>query len=255
MYKILILSGKSFFGGAQASAMAEYLSFEGIPNIIISANIGNINSILFNQLYSSTTPMQPIQLGEMIKDFWKKEGTEYYKVEDNKLIIKSIFDKLDKPFINKIVDTLIIFQPPESNYINKKVLIRSSINIPKIVILDNEFDYSISYEISNLTKILSPILIRDQVDPVMDKLKVTVIYNSNKDLPIDKEVNSYTTTNRLLASMVNESNELYHITKFFTNHEVNIIRVPAFYNIDIPKYDSERYIQLGMEAYLNSINY
>jgi hypothetical protein len=255
MYKILILSGKSFFGGAQASAMAEYLSFEGIPHVIISANIGNINSILFNQLYSSITLMQPIQLGEMIKDFWKKEGTEYYKVEDNKLMLKAIFDSLNKPFINKTIDTLMIFKPLIFNYNNIEDLIRASINIPGIVKFGRSNVHPTSYEVSNLTKVVSPMLTREQIDPVMDKLKVTVIYNSNKNGFISEEVNSYTTTNRLLASMVNESNELYHITKFFTNHEVNIIRVPAFYNIDIPKYDYEWYEQLGMEAYLNSINY
>ena len=129
-------------------------------------------------------------------------------------------------------------------------------NYPYIpTIVDLESKYSTSYEIFNLTKVITPILNKHGIDLTIDKIKVTVIYNSNKILPTYEKIINYSIVNRFLDSIHTESNELYHITKFFYPNEVNIIKVPSFYNIDIPEYDSSRYIQLGINLYFNSINY
>lgn len=249
MYKILILSGKSLFGGAQAAAIAEYIKFEDTPNLIISSNVGNINNIILNRPHNTIYDIE-----EDLLNFWNKDYDRFYFSKNDKLYIKSIFrDLISSKEINPIVNShMIICDTGIPLLTYDHIIIGSSINIPNIIDFEDEETYGYSYQIENLTKIMNPIYVKERIDPINDKIEITVIYNSwdfsfiqYPTKPIDK----------LLYSMNNESNELYHITRFFSPNKVNIIKVPTFYNTDVPSYNNELYIKTGKEQYLKSINY
>ena len=247
MFKILILSGKSFFGGAQAAAMAEYINFNGYPNAIISCNIGNINTMLFNTVYDENTNFNKIQVGDDIKDFWRHDGVDYYGRLNNRIFPKLRLTLLNPRFFtNTTVDTFMQFNNENESEVIHTAL--KSINISSICIAPT---LTTSYEIDNLPKVIVPLYKKYKIDD-LDKVEVTIIYNSinNKyfETPRDNSINN------LLYSIQNESNELYYITKFFYPYPVNIIRVPSFYNIDIPDYDYEKYELWGTEAYLDTLN-
>lgn len=248
MFKILILSGKSFFGGAQAAAMAEYINFKGYPNAIISCNIGNINTMLFNTVYDENTNFSKAQVGDDILDFWRHEGVDYYGRLNNKIFPKTKFTILSsKFFTNNTIDTFMQFNNDNESAIIHDSL--KSINVPSICIVPT---LTFSYEINNLPRIIVPLYKKYKIDD-FDKVEVTVIYNSinSKYFEMPSLDNSI---NHLLYSMQDESNELYYINKFFHPYPVHIIKVPSFYNIDIPDYDYEKYELFGRESYLDTLN-
>ena len=255
MYKILVLAGRSLFGAAQASAMATYIANEGIPHAIISSNVGNLNNLLYNQTYHKDGILNNLQIGESIKGFWNGDGVDYYKVDNNTLFTKPKFDTMIKnPIINKSSRTYYILDYTMANGLTMKdieYLIYSSINVPLAVITPKCYRLSTSYCISNLAHIIKPLIVEEGIDALMDKIKVTVIYNSIGHESISDKF----AIDRLLSSLSNENVELFYLTKSFYPHEVNIIQVPSLLHIDIFQYNYERDIEAGQQAYLDSINY
>ena len=251
MYKILILSGKSFFGTAQASAFAEYLNYKGIPDCILSANIGNINQILFNQIYNENNVLDTIQLGEYIKKFWAKEPVDYYIWSPMRLTPKQIFYNLSKkPIFANSIESKMFF----SNGVlslnnfgsNLEYIINSSLRIPNILDAKTEL---VSYEIYKLGNVIRPMFVKHNIDTLMDVVDITVIYNSS-----DETLSNISVIDNLLQSMNSSSNELYHIKNFFSKHNVTIIKVPGFYNTNIIDYNYESYQQAGLSAFLYALN-